>query len=154
MHSASVITPMTFAASPAQVWGRLLYYEQIEEPPPLHLRLLLPVPIRTVGRKSQVGDEAECIYEGGYLIKRITRFEAERCYAFEIVEQALAIGGGMKLSGGEYALREIPGGTEVSLSTRYQSRRRPRWLWQPFEAAVCHSFHRHILRAMRRELSP
>jgi polyketide cyclase/dehydrase/lipid transport protein len=147
----SVLTPMTFAASPAQVWDRLMYYEQIEARPPLHLRMLLPVPIRTIGRKTQVGDEAKCLYEGGHLIKRITQIDAGRCYAFEVIEQAMEVGGGMKLSGGVYQLREIPGGTEVTLSTRYRSPRRPRWLWKPIEAAVCHSFHRHILRAMRRE---
>ena len=147
-----VLTPMTFPAPPAQVWRRLMYYEQIEERPPLHLRVLLPVPVKTVGRKSQVGDVARCEYEKGHLVKRVTRVDEGRCYAFEIVEQALEVGGGMRLSGGEYALREIPGGTEVTLSTRYQSRRRPRWLWRPIEAAVCHSFHRHILRSMRKEL--
>jgi hypothetical protein len=43
-----------------------------------------------------------------------------------------------------------PGTTVVTASTRYTSARRPRWLWQPVEATVCHAFHRHILRAIRR----
>ena len=64
-ETTSVITRMTFAASPEQVWGRLMFYEQIDETPPLPLRLLLPVPTRTEGRKSEVGDEARCIYQGG-----------------------------------------------------------------------------------------
>ena len=149
--SGCVTTRMTFAAPPGRAWEALLFYEQIDERPPLHLRLLLPVPVRTEGRKSAVGDEARCIYEGGHLVKRVTAVEPGRRYAFAVVEQALAVGGGIRLAGGEYALRALAGGgTEVETATRYTSPRRPRWLWRRVEAFVCHAFHRHILRAMRR----
>jgi hypothetical protein len=142
---------MTFGVPPEQAWDALLFYEQIDRRPPLHLRLLLPVPIRTEGRKSEVGDRALCLYEGGHLVKRVTHVERARRYEFEVVEQSVAIGGGLRLSGGAYALRELPRGrTEVAVDTRYASPRRPRWLWRPLEAFVCHMFHRHILRAMRR----
>jgi hypothetical protein len=147
----SVLTPMIFAGPPGQVWSRLMFYEQIVEPPPLDLRLLLPVPRGTEGRKSRVGDEARCLYEGGHLIKRVTRIETGRHYGFEVVEQELEVGGGIRLAGGAYTLREIPGGgTEVTLATLYASPKRPRWLWRRIEAAVCHRLHRHILGAMRR----
>jgi len=43
--------------------------------PPLHLRLLLPLPIRIDGSKSAVGDEATCLYEGGHLLKRVTQID-------------------------------------------------------------------------------
>jgi len=147
-----VITRMAFAAPPEKTWSAITFYEQIEARPPLHLRLLLPVPIRTVGRKSHVGDEARCLYEGGHLVKRVTEIDRGRRYGFEVVEQDLAIGRGMRLSGGEYTLRALPGGgTEVTTVTRYVSPRLPRWLWKPIETVVCHMFHRHILRAMRRD---
>jgi hypothetical protein len=150
-ETTSVLTQMMFALPPDEVWKQLMFYEQIEERPPLALRLLLPVPTGTQGRKSQVGDEARCLYEGGHLVKRVTRIESGRHYGFEVVEQALEVGGGIRLSSGGYTLREVPGGrTEVTLATRYVSPRRPRWLWQPIEAAVCHRLHRYILGAMRR----
>ncbi len=148
-----VATPMTIAAPRARVWERLMFYEQLDQRPPLHLRLLLPVPIRTIGEKSHVGDEARCLYEGGHLIKRITAVEPGRVYAFDVIEQSLPVGGGMRLVGGEYRLDEQQSGvTVMTLSTRYVSARRPRWLWRSIEAAVCHSFHRHILRAIRRNV--
>jgi hypothetical protein len=151
--SRSIVTRMDFAAAPKQVWGALLYYEQIDEPPPLHLRLLLPLPVRTEGSKSAVGEEAKCIYESGHLRKRVTQIDQYRHYGFEVVEQDLEFGGGLVLSGGCYTLREIPGrGTEVAVTTRYVSGRGPEWLWRPIEAAVCHMFHRHLLRSMRRAI--
>jgi hypothetical protein len=148
----AVTTLMVIDAARARVWGSLMFYEQIDRRPPLYLRLVLPVPIETTGDKSQVGDEAYCRYETGYLIKRVTELDPGQRYAFEIAEQSLAIGGGLRLSGGAYTLRELSGGrTEIAVVTRYASPRRPRWLWLPVEHAVCHAFHRHILRAMRRQ---
>jgi hypothetical protein len=147
---SDVTTRLTFASSPEQVWEGLMFYEQLEESPPFYLRWLLPVPIRTVGRKSEVGDEALCLYEGGNLTKRVTEIDAGRRYAFAVTEQNLDVGGGMRLSNGAYELRPLPGGgTEVTASTRYASARAPRWLWRWIEARVCHVFHRHILRSMR-----
>ena len=149
----SVVTRMKFATAPDQVWRVLMFYEQIEEAPPLLLRLLLPTPIGTDGSKSAVGDEAMCRYESGHLLKRVTQIDPCRFYGFEVVEQKLALGDGLLLAGGCYTLRELPSrGTEVAVTTRYVSRKRPRWLWKPIEAAVCHLFHRHLLVAMRRKI--
>lgn len=151
--STTVVTTMVFAASPDQVWNGLLFYEQIQERPPLHLRLLLPVPLRTEGTKSQVGDNVKCVYECGDLIKRITRIDTTRHYEFEVIEQNLRVGGGLSLIGGGYTLRSLEGGrTEVGVTTQYVSALRPGWLWRPIEAMACHIFHHHLLSAMRREI--
>ena len=149
----SIVTGMRFSASPGEVWDGLMFYEQIPRRPPLHLRLLLPVPMRAEGRRSAVGDETRCVYDKGHLLKRATGIDPWRHYAFDVVEQELAIGRGIRLTGGSYTLSELPGGsTRIELETRYVGSLRPRWLWRPIEAAVCHAFHRHILGAMRREV--
>ena len=154
-QTESIVTRMKFATSPERVWGGLMFYEQIEEQPPLHLRLLLPLPlpIRTESSTLNVGDEVKCWYKGGHLLKRITRIDVGHYYGFAVVEQSVAIDSGLVLSGGCYTLRELPSGnTEVAVTTRYAGRRRPRWLWKPIEAAVCHLFHRYLLAAMRRKV--
>lgn len=152
--TASIVTAMTFSVSPERIWDRLLYYEQISDPLPLPLRLFLPSPIRTEGHRSDVGDETRCRYREGSLLKRVTRIALRRHWRFDIVEQDLPIRGGIRLKGGSYTLRELPDrSTRVELETRYISPRRPRWIFGPLEAAVCHAFHRHILQAMRRESS-
>jgi len=149
-QAIAVVTRMNFAASAPQTWGSLMFYEQIDRPPPLHLRLLLPLPIRSEGAKSVVGDVARCVYQGGHLLKRVTRIDPNSLYEFEVVEQDLAVGGGLRLLGGCYGLRELPGGrTEVAVRTSYHSPKQPRALWKPLEAAVCHLFHRHLLSAIR-----
>ncbi|MEZ4270038.1 MAG: hypothetical protein R3C68_00925 [Myxococcota bacterium] len=150
---ASVVTRARFAASPAEVWRGLVFYEQIDERPPLHLRLLLPIPIGTEGKALEVGDQAKCLYKGGHLLKRVTRIEQGQLYTFDVADQSLSVGGGMRLSGGGYTLREMPNGqTELAVETYYVSTKRPRWLWKRLESAVCHSFHRYLMGSMRRKL--
>jgi hypothetical protein len=151
--ASSVVTAMTIAASAARVWDGLMFYEQIPGRPPLALRLLLPSPRGTRGPRSAVGDETRCLYDRGHLLKRVTGIDPRRHYGFDVVEQDVAIGTGIRLTGGGYTLVELPdGSTRLELETRYLSPARPRWLCRPIEAAVCHAFHRHILRGMRRDV--
>jgi hypothetical protein len=153
-RSTSIVTRAKLHLSPEQAWDELMFYEEIAARPPLLLRLLLPRPVRAEGRKERVGDEARCLYRSGHLVKRVTRIDRGRGYEFEVVEQNLSIGGGIRLAGGSYTLSGLSGGrTEVALRTRFVSPSRPRWLWGPIEAALCHLFHRHILGAMRRNVS-
>lgn len=147
------MTGMRFSASPGEVWEGLMSYEEIPRRPPLLLRLLLPEPMRAEGRRAAIGDETRCVYDRGHLLKRVTRIDLRRQYSFSVVEQELSISGGIRLTGGSYVLLELPdGSTRLELETRCVGFARPRWLWRPIEAAVCHAFHRHILGAMRRDV--
>jgi len=149
---ASTLTTATRIEAPLDnVWNALAFYEEVREPPPLLLRLLLPVPVRVEGKLLKPGAEARCIYRGGHLVKRITRIDPPRLYEFEIAEQALRVGFGTRLLGGRYVLRELPdGATELAAETRYRGVHQPRWAWAPVEAAVGHAFHRFILRSIGR----
>jgi hypothetical protein len=145
---------MTLASSIEGAWNGLMFYEQIPGRPPWPLRILLPAPRGTEGFGSAVGNEVRCVYEGGFLLKRVTRVDPCRRYDFDVVEQRLTIAGGIRLVGGSYSLSTIgDGSTRVELETRYVGARRPRWLSMPVEAAVCRAFHRHLLGAMRRAVS-
>lgn len=148
----SVVTRAKIAVSPARIWQSLMFYEQIENSPPLHLRLLLPLPLRTDGSKLAVGDQATCLYRQGHLLKRLTQIEPCRLYEFAVVEQNLALRGGVLLCGGSYTLRELSDHrTELAVTTRYVSHRGPRWLWKPIEAMVCHLFHRYLLSSIEKK---
>lgn len=147
--TALVVTRQAFPQPPEQLWHSLMFYEQIETPAPLYLRLLLPAPVLSEGARAAVGEVATCHYETGHLLKRVTRIEPARLYEFAVIEQQLQIGSGLRLSGGSYALRALPGGgTEVAVTTAYSGGRRPRALWLPIEKMVCHLFHRHLLRSI------
>ena len=70
-----------------------MFYEEIAEDRPFLLRRFLPTPIGTQGCKSEVGSDVKCRYVGGHLLKRVTRIVRRQNYAFEVVEQNLALGG-------------------------------------------------------------
>jgi hypothetical protein len=152
-NAASVTTCQDFLAAADAVWDALMFYEEIAQDRPFLLRRFLPTPIGTQGCKSQVGSDVKCRYVGGHLLKRVTSIVRGHNYAFEIVEQNLALGG-IRLLGGDYTLRVLSEDcTRVALATHYASPNRPRWLFGRVEAAVCHSFHRYILSAMRSNIS-
>jgi len=148
-RSESVVTCKDFCAVPETVWDALMFYEDVPDPPPWFLRAILPRPIASKGRKSEVGNEIECQYETGYLLKRVTRVVRRRSYSFDVIEQKLALRGGIKLLGGSYVFDQLsPDRTRIALLTRYESANEPRWFFRRLEAAVCHLFHRHILNAI------
>ena len=152
-NAASVTTCQDFFAPADAVWDALMFYEEIAEDRPFFLRRFLPTPIGTQGCKSQVGSDVKCRYVGGHLLKRVTRIVRGHNYAFEIVEQNLALGG-ITLLGGDYTLRMLSKDrTRVALATHYASPHWPRWLFRRLEAAVCHSFHHYILSAMQSNIS-
>jgi hypothetical protein len=151
-HSASVTTCQDFVAPADAVWHALMFYEEVATERPFLLRRFLPTPIGTEGCKSEVGSEVKCRYVDGHLVKRVTHIVRGHSYAFEIIEQNLALGG-IRLLGGEYTFRKLSEDrTRVALTTRYASPNYPRWLFGRVEAAVCHSFHRYILSAMQSNL--
>lgn len=147
----SVLTAIRCAAPRDRVWNALVFFEEIGRRPPWPLRALLPAPLRAEGARSAVGDETRCLYESGDLVKRMTLVRPPLRCEFDVIAQALEIPGGIRLAGGGYSLEEAAdGSTRVAIETRYYGSRRPRALCRPIEAAVCHAFHRHILRAIRR----
>ena len=151
-HSASITTCKDFFAPRDAVWEALMFYEEVPKMRPLLLRRFLPTPIGTQGCKSQVGSEVKCRYVDGHLVKRVTHMVRGHTYAFEIIEQNLALGG-IRLLGGEYTFRKLAEDhTRVALATRYSSPNYPRWLFGRLESAVCHSFHHYILTAMQSNL--
>jgi hypothetical protein len=131
-----------------------MFYEEVAKEPPFFLRRFLPTPIGTEGCKSEVGSHVKCRYVDGHLLKRVTHIVRGHNYAFEIIEQNLALRG-IRVLGGDYTLRQLSEvRTRVALATRYASPNYPRWLFRRLEAAVCHSFLHYILSAMRSKLWP
>jgi hypothetical protein len=110
------------------------------------------MPVRSEGEKRSIGDVATCVYSQGHLLKKVTQITSNELYEFQVIEQQLVFGGGLRLLGGSYGLRSISSDrTEVAVTTRYISLKQPRFLWEPVEARVCHAFHRFLLQAIQKK---
>ena len=150
----SVVTRMNFAAPPEKVWEGLMFYEQIGKRPPLLLRLLLPVPIRTEGRKSEVGDEVTC-----QLPERSLAQASDSCDSRTKLRVRSHRAKPHARRRDKTVRRQLHAACRFrtaapKLSSRHamSARNALAGCGVRIEAVVCHSFHRHILSAMRSNL--
>jgi hypothetical protein len=143
-----VTTSAFFTSNPEAVWDRMLSFEEVRTPPPLILRALLPLPLRTEGDKTCVGASVHCVYGGGDLVKQITTVEPPHLLEFEVLHQRLGIEGCITSIGGCYRITACGTRTKVELVTNFQAFLRPRFFWRPIERSLAHIFHRHILAGM------
>jgi hypothetical protein len=145
----TVSTRVHFDLTPEAVWDLILFYEEIPGRPPLLLRTLLPAPLRTEGRKTGVGAEIRCIYQGGDLRKRVTAMKPPYLIRFDVLDQRLGIEDWTRALEGAYRIEPEAGGADLVLTTRYAASLHPRFLWRPIEKLVAGQLHHHVLRGMR-----
>jgi hypothetical protein len=146
---STLVTHLTIAAPAERVWSSLQFYEELDVPPPLLLRLFLPRPIAVPAGATDLGRETTLRYAGGHYARRVVRLEPSRSYEFEVTEQRLDKDRGVMLLGGAYALRNLGADqTDLSITTVYASGLRPRWLFQSVETAICRQLQRHLLAAI------
>ena len=148
---AFVETRAVFSASLERSWDSIVFYEQLDHEPPFLLRLALPLPVGTTGGKAEVGDTSRCVYENGYLVKKITRREEGRLLGFRVIEQKLHFEHDLELREGSFRIEPGPGPgtTLVTLTTTYRRLTYPALIWQPAETLILHTLHGHVLEGMR-----
>lgn len=148
----SVTTRRHLQAAPEAVWYSLMFYEDVPQRPGPSL-WPLPRPVKSQGNKLISGSAVRCTYERGHLLKRITAVEPSHLLSFEVTEQALGIERYAWACEGSYRLLAEREGTNIALTTAYQSRLWPRFLFRPIERYLCHRLHAHILSGMRDRLA-
>ncbi len=146
---ATVRTSLTLDATPADVWDALMFYEEVEAEPPWLLRLALPRPVGSFGDKTREGQYVRCKYDRGHIIKRIRQVDKHRKLGFEVVEQQLHFEKDIQLLDGAFTIHPCGAGkSTIVLTTRYQRKLTPPWLWQPIETEVVRTLHLHVLQGM------
>ncbi len=145
----SIETRRVLAHPADQAWKSLVFYEDVPLRPPLLARLGVPHPIRTAGHVAGPGDVRLCRYSSGHLRKRITAYQPGRLLAFDVIEQVGVEDHSAELISGSFRFEPLPNGwTEVVLTTTYRPLLQARWAWRPFERAVAHVLHEHVLDGM------
>jgi hypothetical protein len=146
----TIVTSTEIPAPVGQAWNALMFYEEVRHRPPWLLRYGLPRPLYTCGSTQHVGDTKVCVYTKGHLTKRVTRREPDKLLAFDVIEQDRIENNSVRLTGGSFRfIPDFPDHTRVELSTSYQPKLGPRWVWRPFEKLAVHTLHRHVLEGMR-----
>jgi hypothetical protein len=149
-----VVTNGLLPCGAQRAWEKVCFYEHIAIEPSWLLRTVLPVPLRTTGAYSEVGNVSRCQYsDGGYLTKRIRHIVAGTRIEFEIIEQSIRYASSIALKGGTIRIESrADGACMVQMVTRYELRS----LWLGM-ARVCidrviGAMHQMVLRDMRMRL--
>lgn len=146
----SVVTSAEIPAPAGRAWNALMFYEEVRHRPPWLLRYGLPRPLYAVGSTAAVGDRKTCVYSKGHLTKQVTQRSPQRLLAFDVVEQDKIETRSIRLTGGSFEFYSVGARqTRVDLTTRYEPKLGPRWVWRPFERVAVHALHRHVLEGMR-----
>jgi hypothetical protein len=152
-HEIAVVqTGLTVDATPEEVWNAIMFYEDVQHAPPWLLHLALPKPIRSEGNKQQEGNIVRCFYNCGTISKRISQVQRPRKLSFEVVEVVMRSENYANLKDGSFEIEPV--GTRqsrITLTTRYQRKLTPAWIWEPIERKVIHTLHGHVLEGMRRK---
>ena len=139
-----------------RAWNKVCFYEHIAIRPSWLLRTVLPVPVRTTGAYSAVGNVSRCLYsDGGYLTKQIRRIEAGQRIDFDIIEQTIRYAGRIALKGGTIRIEPGNDGTcSVEMTTHYELRSPLLSAVRFFIDRVVGAMHRIVIRDMRERLEP
>jgi hypothetical protein len=148
---AVVQTGLTVDATPEEAWNAILFYEDVRHAPPWLLHLALPKPIRSEGSKEREGDVVRCFYNCGTISKRISRVERPRRLSFDVVQAIMRSENYAQLKDGSFEIEPVGRRqSRITLTTRYERKLRPAWIWEPIERKVIHTLHGHVLEGMRR----
>ena len=160
LTSHVVLTVVEIEAPPEAVWGHVLAFSTVPEPPAWFFRLGIAYPqrARIVGRGA--GAVRRCEFSTGAFVEPITVWDEPRRLAFDVVEQpppmtelspyrhvaAPHLDGYLVVRGGEFRLLALPGArTRLEGRTIYEMKVAPAAYWSLWSDAVIHAIHERVL---------
>lgn len=142
-------TQQVIAAPVNAVWRSVVFLEDVRRRPPLILRIGLAHPLYTIGQAKAPGDQRVCVYNRGRIAKQVSEIREGQLLAFDVVEQSIGYEHDVRLVSGSFELESLDNNTTVvTLTTSYQPRLTPRFVWRPFEQLAVRTLHRHVLSEM------
>jgi ribosomal protein L37E len=149
---AVIKTGLTIDSTPEEAWNAIMFYEDVEHAPPWLLHLALPQPIRSEGSKQKEGEIVTCFYNCGEIKKRISKVDAPRKLAFDVVGIQMRSENYARLKDGSFEIEPLGDKQcRITLTTRFERKLQPAFFWEPIEHKVIHTLHGHVLEGMRRK---
>ena len=145
-------TVTVLAASPDVVWDSLRFYDELDHPAPWIFHVGFPRPVRTEGTLERAGDRQVCHYDKGDLRKVLTDVDPGRGLVFRVESQDIGFERSVRLIGGSFELEPEGEGTRLTLTTTYEARLHPRFIWSPLEAWIVRSLHEYIMEGVELEM--
>ncbi|PYQ41784.1 MAG: hypothetical protein DMF77_14845 [Acidobacteria bacterium] len=161
---SEVRTTVEIAAPLDVVWRHVVTFSDLREPPAWLFRLGIAYPQRATITGRGVGALRRCEFSTGPFLEPITAWEEPTRLAFDVAAQpppltewspyrhvaAPHLDGYLRVHGGEFRLRPLPGGrTLLEGRTFYEMRMFPTAYWRLWSDALIHAIHQRVLRHIR-----
>ena len=162
--SYEVVSTVEIAASPDQVWQRVVSFPEIPPPTEWLFRIGVAAPERARIVGTGVGATRYCDFTTGSFVEPITVWEPGRRLAFDIVRQAPPmhewspyrdvnpphLDGYFRATHGEFELVPLPQGrTRLVGRTRYEVEMSPQGYWAVVAGRIVTAIHLRVLRHIR-----
>ena len=161
---SEVRTTIEIAAPVDVVWRHVVTFSDLREPPAWFFRLGIAYPRRATIAGRGVGALRRCEFSTGAFLEPITAWEEPTRLAFDVAAQpppltewspyrhvaAPHLDGYLRVHGGEFRLRPLPGGrTLLEGRTFYEMRIFPTAYWSLWSDALIHAIHQRVLGHIR-----
>lgn len=136
--------------SPEEVFNAVKSIKKVEGDKPFLMKLDLPVPIKCVLEKEEVGATRICYFEKGRIVQRITSFEPGRVLSMDIISYELTGRDWLEFIDADYTF-ELVGEKHCKMTrvTRYKSNLAPRQYWERFEVLGIEQEHDYVFSHIR-----
>ena len=146
-----VTSSVSIAASPDEIWPRILSIDSIAVPKPLLMYIGLPIPVRCQLVGSGVGAKRTCYFEKGSIEETITEWSPPNAMGLIIDRTNMPGRHWLGFENARYELRHEGSATRLIRTTTIVSHLRPTWYWRYFERLGIESEHEYILNDVARQ---
>lgn len=139
--------------SAEEVYDAIKSVDTLVADKPFLLKLGLPLPLKCVLEKEEVGGLRTCYFEGGRIVERITELERGKILKMDVIDYKLM---GMKWLGFKEAIYTFERTGEHSCKltriTTYSSELKPRFYWEPLEKWGIRQEHEYVFNNLKKDL--
>jgi hypothetical protein len=145
-----------------EVWKEVISFKEIKDHEEMIFKIGIAYPKVARIEGEGVGAIRYCEFSTGAFVEPITKWEAPHLLAFDVEEQPLPmielspydidpahLHGYFTSVNGQFALKEVNGGTEVVGTTWYYIKMGPEWYWKNWTDYIIHEIHGRVLNSIK-----
>lgn len=159
----SVSTEMVFNYTPEQVFDAIKSVDTLDAEKPWLMYLDLPIPIKCVLEKDEVGAKRTCYFNSGKysaydfgsgtIVEQVTEFERGKVLKMDVIDYELVGRNWLGFKEAIYYFNKVGDGKcKLTRITTYTSVLTPRLYWEPLEKLGIHQEHDYVFSNLEKDL--
>lgn len=149
----SISSQMILPYSPEQVYDAIKSVDTLIAPKSFLMKLDLPIPLKCILEKEEVGGLRTCYFSGGTITERITELKKAKVLRMEVIDYQLTGRKWLGFKEAIYYFEKIGNHScKITRITTYTSVLRPRFYWQPLEKIGISQEHKYVFDNLKKDL--